>query len=624
MRFLNIISAISCLALSASAAFWDNVERTELYAIMEETVPEIRITLPDKKWKKMIEEGQITEQNEKPTTEYDATLKFVYDGNEEEYDINFKYGGKSTVTFTKPGYNIKIKGSNKTLHGTKHFRLRSDLRDASYMRAKVTTDILQKSGLISTEVGYSELYVNDEYMGLFVVSDSIKTKWIERKFGVSSDEVKDLYQCKGDFIRLDTNAKEMCVNANADTPDDMEAFHEFVDTVNAATTREELEKVMDVDNFIKYMAWEYLMGSWDHFTGAYGHNIYWYKQPNGKWVIIPYDHDIELGQELWNTYCKGTAPYCDYDDVDYARVPFVEYETGHPIIRTLIHNDDTKFRELLGDIVSKVFNPDTILIQLDKIKNMIAPYVKKDRESGAGRINKKGHEIVYKYEHFLGNTEYTYVHNIVNTVRDYGLKDWIRRRYEYVANYYGITTTGAPDKKHKLIEPRPEPVILPYNLTVTHENVDEDYGYYVIQPPLPEYTPDKKYADDRVPVLGVNQFVLSRKGGKPAEPTKPDEPVKPVEPTKPTKCFSEELGYKCCTKGCNAIVNVIDDFGYWGAENGEWCGIEKECFEKDECPGKKFGYECCESCDVFLSDETGEWGAINGEWCSIKSSCKKN
>jgi len=80
MRFLNIISAISCLALSASAAFWDNVERTELYAIMKETVPEIRITLPDKKWKKMIEEGQITEQNEKPTTEYDATLKFVYDG----------------------------------------------------------------------------------------------------------------------------------------------------------------------------------------------------------------------------------------------------------------------------------------------------------------------------------------------------------------------------------------------------------------------------------------------------------------------------------------------------------------------------------------------------------------
>jgi len=34
------------------------------------------------------------------------------------------------------------------------------------MRSKITTDILQKSGLIATEVGYTELYVNNEYMGL--------------------------------------------------------------------------------------------------------------------------------------------------------------------------------------------------------------------------------------------------------------------------------------------------------------------------------------------------------------------------------------------------------------------------------------------------------------------------
>jgi len=34
------------------------------------------------------------------------------------------------------------------------------------IRSKITTDILQKSGLISTEVGYTELYINDKYIGL--------------------------------------------------------------------------------------------------------------------------------------------------------------------------------------------------------------------------------------------------------------------------------------------------------------------------------------------------------------------------------------------------------------------------------------------------------------------------
>jgi len=71
----------------------------------------------------------------------------------------------SSAVLTKPGYNIKIIG-NYTLHGTKNFKLRSDQRDPSMMRSKITTDILQKSGLLATEAGYTELYVNEEYMGL--------------------------------------------------------------------------------------------------------------------------------------------------------------------------------------------------------------------------------------------------------------------------------------------------------------------------------------------------------------------------------------------------------------------------------------------------------------------------
>jgi len=75
-------------------------------------------------------------------------------------------GGKSSVENTKPGYNIKIKGDGQNLHGTKHFRIRGDNRDPSMVRSKLTSDILQKSGLIAVEVGYTELYINNEYRGL--------------------------------------------------------------------------------------------------------------------------------------------------------------------------------------------------------------------------------------------------------------------------------------------------------------------------------------------------------------------------------------------------------------------------------------------------------------------------
>jgi len=133
------------------------------------------------------------------------------------------------------------------------------------------------------------------------------------------------------------------------------------------------------------MAWEYAALSWDHFIGIFGHNLYWFKQPNGKWAYIPYDYDLELGQDVWSSNFPGT-PFYKADDVEYANISFEDYELNHPILKILIHNDDTFFRECLGDIISKIFNPDTLLIHIDEIKNFISPYVKKDRDSGAGKI----------------------------------------------------------------------------------------------------------------------------------------------------------------------------------------------------------------------------------------------
>jgi len=603
----------------------------------------------------MVEKAQITKQTQNTDFAVEANLKFVYEGNEEDYIINFKLGGKSSPESSKPGYNIKIKGDNN-LHGTKDFRLRSDQREASMMRSKITTDVLQKSGLIAVEVGYTELYVNDEYMGFWVVSDSVKNNWIKRKFGENVEEIKTLFQCKEDLIRFDDeSAKKRCHNADdKNLADYMEPFNTFVDQVNAAKTREELDEIMDVDNFVKYMAWEYLMGSWDHFLGRYGHNLYWYQQPNGKWVYIPYDHDIELGQDLWNSFFNTNISK-ERGDIEYANVVFKDFELNHPIIKILVHDDDTLFRQALGDIVSKVFNPDTILAHIDDIKALIDPYVKKDRESGAGKINKVGKEPGYTYEHFLLNSEYTYVYNTEIGLRGYGLKDWIRRRYNFVASYYGITTDStSPEKKHKLIEPRPEPVILPYKVDVVHNKIDEQFTYISVGDPLPEYTPDRNYADNSVPTLGVNQYNLERSKAAVVVPTETttveattiiDEVVATtmveatttvpntttilttvtvkVEPTKePSEsCWSESLGYKCCSKGCKATVYYVDKSGDWGVEGREWCGIPSDCERNDECPGSKLGYPCCKSCKVRYTDKDGKWGVENQKWCSISDRC---
>jgi len=509
------------------------------------------------------------------------------------------------MEFSRTGYNIKIKGKGKTLHGTKNIRLRSDQRDPTFMRTKLTSEILLKSGLVTVDSGYTELYINDQYMGFWIVSDSIKKNWLNRNFGIDTDneEVKTLYQCTDNFIRLEDNTtKKLCYNAFDEYTGYMDPLYKFVDQVNAAKTRADLEKILDVDNCLKYVAWEYLVGSWDHLLGPFGHNLYWYQQPNGIWVYLPYDFDLDLGACLWADQFSSKSYTTAGDNIQFPAVTFKDFELEHPIIKILVHDDDTRFREIIGDVVSKVFNPDTLLLRIDELKKLVEPYVKKTIETGAGKINKKcPKQANWTMDDFYENCEYTYLYDYQDYVKAFGLKDWIRRRYNTVAAYYGIDS-----KTHKLIEPRPEPKTFPNVEENDIVTVTERIRHHHIGQPLPAYTPNKNYEDNSVPVIGVNQYNLSRKQQSNA--------------AEPEKCWAKDLGYKCCSKGCDAPVYAVDNSGYWSAENGEWCGIVCD-FKKDECPNRKYGYPCCNSCQVFLTDAQGKWGVENGYWCSIKDSC---
>jgi len=84
------------------------------------------------------------------------------------------------------------------------------------------------------------------------------------------------------------------------------------------------------------------------------------------------------------------------------------------------------------------------------------------------------------------------------------------------------------------------------------------------------------------------------------------------------QCFSLSLEYPypCCKE--NNII-YIDEFGEWGVENGEWCGIGGD--SSDSCFSLALGYPCCETCKVIYTSDSGKWGKENRKWCGIKDSC---
>jgi len=74
-------------------------------------------------------------------------------------------------------------------------------------------------------------------------------------------------------------------------------------------------------------------------------------------------------------------------------------------------------------------------------------------------------------------------------------------------------------------------------------------------------------------------------------------------------------GYKCCSNA-NAEVYYTDNSGNWSVENGNWCIIQKA----PSCFSEAMGYPCCTGNSVVYVDNDGKWGFENNQWCGIGES----
>jgi len=82
-------------------------------------------------------------------------------------------------------------------------------------------------------------------------------------------------------------------------------------------------------------------------------------------------------------------------------------------------------------------------------------------------------------------------------------------------------------------------------------------------------------------------------------------------------CWAKEYGYNCCSDNIVPASNTYNDTvkGFWGVENGDWCGIKK----RDYCWAKAKGFKCCsEKVKTIDSvDMDGIWGTERGDWCGF-------
>jgi len=90
--------------------------------------------------------------------------------------------------------------------------------------------------------------------------------------------------------------------------------------------------------------------------------------------------------------------------------------------------------------------------------------------------------------------------------------------------------------------------------------------------------------------------------------------TKTVPSVKDPNCWSEPLGYYCCSNPTTDTI-AVDANGLWGVENGQWCGRKIP----EYCWALRYDYPCCKNQMSVLvtKDEYGKWSFEDNNWCGL-------
>jgi hypothetical protein len=171
------------------------------------------------------------------------------------------------------------------------------------------------------------------------------------------------------------NIEAMYLKTNENNPN-YTALFKFLDVLNNEpdkTFPQEIEKVLDVDQTLRFLAVSALILHLDNYIGM-GHNNYLY-EVNGKFTVIPWDTNMAFGTFNQGIRKDGVINY--YIDEPTAG-PVKRYPLVYRLLSYKPYMD--RYHGYLKEAQDGPFAVDTVMSRIDQLVEMIRPYAKADTE----------------------------------------------------------------------------------------------------------------------------------------------------------------------------------------------------------------------------------------------------
>jgi hypothetical protein len=166
------------------------------------------------------------------------------------------------------------------------------------------------------------------------------------------------------------------LKTNTNNPD-YTGLYKLLDVLNNepdATFPQEIEKVLDVDEALRFLAVSAVIVHLDNYIGI-GHNTYFY-EVDGKFHVIPWDLNMTFGTFNSGIRKDGIINF-------YIDEPTSGPMNRYPLVDRLLSYEPylETYHRYVREVLDGPLSLDVILPRIDHLAELIRPYVKADTEA---------------------------------------------------------------------------------------------------------------------------------------------------------------------------------------------------------------------------------------------------
>jgi spore coat protein CotH len=204
----------------------------------------------------------------------------------------------------KLSFNEFVDGQE--LDDLRKLNLNNFVNDPSCLHDCISFKLMRDNGLYAPRTAFAKVYINNEYIGLYVLIENVDKAFLKFQFGKDNNDgnlyktdrgAKVFLDYKGsDYQPYKNDGLKLTTNDSLNDYSGVINFIEFLNNYKEPDFKDQFEKRFDVHAYLKVLAIEKCVKSWDSYWGG-GNNFFLYDHPDGKFRWISWDMN-ESFQEI--------------------------------------------------------------------------------------------------------------------------------------------------------------------------------------------------------------------------------------------------------------------------------------------------------------------------------------